>query len=67
MSEPIKPTDDIKPIDWQKVRTVLFYTACIFAVTLLTAWGSADNISWVQACKAASLAAAGYAGGKIHR
>jgi hypothetical protein len=61
------PQTVVPGIDWGKVKIVLFFTAATFLVTLLAAWGSSDNISWAQAMKAASLAAAGYAGGKFHR
>jgi hypothetical protein len=60
-------TDIPVSIDRRKVKAVVFYTACTFLVTLLAAWGSSQEISWLQALKAASLAAAGYAGGKLHR
>ena len=66
MSEPA-PFIEVPPINWPRVKAVAFYTLVTFALAMLAAWGTSETISWVQAFKAASAAAAGYAGGRMQR
>ena len=67
---PVKaiPEDQIpSTIPWDKVTAVTFYSVCVGLVTLLLTWGGSETVAWMPGLKAACVAAAGYAGGKLHR
>lgn len=58
---------DVPAVNWSRVQAIAFYASVIFLITVFTAWGGSESVSWVQAFKAGACAAAGYVGGFVHR